>query len=69
MKTKPKYHNVRLRVSALDSNALCIVGAACAALRKAGVRSGEIEAFASDALSGDYNHVLRTTMGWVKLID
>lgn len=66
---KPKYHNVRLRVSSLDSNALCIVGTVCAALRKAGVGPGEVEAFASDAMSSDYNHLLRTTMRWVKLVD
>ena len=67
MKIEPKYHDVRLRLSTLDGNALGIVGAACAALRKAGVASKEIEIFADDALSGDYSHVLRTTAGWVQL--
>ena len=44
MKKHPKYNNVRVRLSTLDGNALGIVGAACAALKRAGVTSTEIEA-------------------------
>ena len=69
MKIEPKYRDVSLSLSTLDGNALGIVGAACTALRKAGVAGAEIETFADNALSGDYNKVLQTTAGWLTLTD
>ena len=34
-------------------------------LLKAKVANSEINAFYSEAMSGDYNHVIRTCMTWV----
>ena len=67
MKIGPKYTGVCLHLSALDGNALGIVGAARRALQTVGAAPEEIETFVEEALSGDYNHVLRTTAEWVGL--
>ena len=36
-----------------------------AALRAAGVTQEEIDAYFAEATSGDYDHLLHTTMAWV----
>jgi hypothetical protein len=36
-----------------------------AALRAAGVPQEEVDAFFAEATSGDYDHLLQTTMAWV----
>jgi hypothetical protein len=61
----PRYPAVRVQISGQDGNALMVIGSIQAALRKAGVTSAERSAFATEATSGDYNHVLRTAMAWV----
>ena len=69
MNIEPKYPDVVLNVGAVNGNAFGVVGAVGSALRKAGVAPREIETFSADAMSGDYNHLLRTAMRWVKFTD
>ena len=40
-------------------------GRTTAALRAAGVSQEEIDAYFAEATSGDYDHLLQTTMAWV----
>jgi hypothetical protein len=37
------------------------------AIRKAGATSVEVDEWYSEAMAGDYDHVVRTAMKWVKL--
>ena len=45
-----------------NGNAFSIIAKANAAARKAGWTQAQIDAYQQEAMSGDYNHVLRTTM-------
>ena len=53
------------RFSAPTGNAFAILGRTAAALRHGGVPQEEIDAFFAEATSGDYDHLLQTTMAWV----
>lgn len=37
------------------------------AIRKAGATSEEVKSWYDEAMAGDYDHVLRTAMKWVKI--
>jgi Domain of unknown function (DUF4314) len=63
--TGPRYPEVQVQLSGEDGNAFAILGRTTAALRQAGVPQGEIDAFFAEATSGDYDHLLQTTMAWV----
>lgn len=45
-----------------DGNGFFIVGRAMSAMHKAGYNKAIIEAYMEEALSGDYDHLLQTTM-------
>jgi hypothetical protein len=63
--SQPRHPQVRVQLSGEDGNAFAILGRTAAALRAAGVPSEEIDAFFAEATSGDYDHLLQTTMAWV----
>jgi Domain of unknown function (DUF4314) len=63
--TQPRYPEVQVQLSGEDGNAFAILGRTAAALRAAGVPQEEIDAFFAEATSGDYDHLLHTTMAWV----
>jgi Domain of unknown function (DUF4314) len=63
--TQPRYPEVQVQLSGEDGNAFAILGRTTAALRAAGVPSEEIDAYFAEATSGDYDHLLQTTMAWV----
>jgi Domain of unknown function (DUF4314) len=63
--TQPRYPEVQVQLSGQDGNAFAILGRTTAALRAAGVPSEEIDAYFAEATSGDYDHLLQTTMAWV----
>jgi hypothetical protein len=63
--SQPRYPEVQVQLSGEDGNAFAILGRTAAALRHAGVPSEEIDAFFAEATSGDYDHLLQTTMAWV----
>ena len=62
---QPRYPEVQVQLSGEDGNAFAILGRTSAALRAAGVSQEEIDAYFAEATSGDYNHLLHTTMAWV----
>lgn len=63
----PKYPNVEVQLTGEDGNAFFIIGKVQKALRRAGAGADEIKAFVDEAMSGNYNNVLRTAMKWVKV--
>ena len=63
--SQPRYPDIYIQLSGEDGNAFAILGRTAAALRAAGVPSEEIDAFFAEATSGDYDHLLQTTMRWV----
>jgi Domain of unknown function (DUF4314) len=63
--TQPRYPEVQVQLTGQDGNAFAVLGRTAAALRRAGVPPEEVDAFFAEATSGDYDHLLQTTMAWV----
>jgi Domain of unknown function (DUF4314) len=63
--TQPRYPEVQVQLTGQDGNAFAILGRTAKALRQAGVPEEEIDSFFAEATSGDYDHLLQTTMAWV----
>lgn len=63
--TEPKYPDIYVQLVGLDGNAFAILGRVCEALRKAGIPQKEEDAYFDEATSGDYDHLLATTLAWV----
>lgn len=61
----PKYPEIVVPLVGQDGNPMAIVGRTLAAMRSAGVSDEERKKYQEEALSGDYNNVLNTTMRWV----
>lgn len=59
-----KFPNVKVELVGQDGNAFAIMGRAINAARKAGVSKEDIEQYRQEAMSGDYNHLLVTTMDY-----
>ena len=60
-----KYPHVEVQLSGEDGNGFLIACRVRGALRRAGVPAEEREAFFTEALSGNYDHLLATCMKWV----
>lgn len=60
-----KYPGVKVQLSGEDGNAMAIIGRVRKALRRANVPDAELDKFAEEAMSGDYDNVLQTAMKWV----
>jgi len=63
----PKYPDVNVVLVGEDGNAFFILGKVMKALRRADVSPEEISEFQKEATSGDYDHLLQTTMQWVNV--
>jgi hypothetical protein len=63
-----KYPNIQVRLSEQDGNAFSIISRVRRAMLKSGVPPDEIEEFSTEAMSGDYDHLLQTAMKWVNVV-
>jgi hypothetical protein len=59
-----KYPQVKVRLVGEDGNAFSILGRCEREARRAGLDAKTRKAFADEATSGDYNHLLATVMEW-----
>lgn len=64
--TDVRFPDVTVQLAGLDGNAFSILGRVSQALRRAGVDQAEIDAFMSEATSGDFDHLLQTVMATVQ---
>ena len=62
-----KYPDIEVRLSGEDGNAFFIIGRVSKALKQAGVPADEVDEFLSEAMSGDYDHLLQTCIRWVEV--
>ncbi len=62
-----KYPDIEVQLSGEDGNPMMIVSRVGSAMRRAGIPEDERKAFAKEALSGDYDHVIQTAMAWVNV--
>lgn len=59
-------NDVTVNLVGEDGNAFSILGRVIQAMRKAGVDRETIDQYKEEATSGDYNHLLNTTMKYVE---
>jgi hypothetical protein len=64
----PKFPDVNVELVGQDGNAFSIIGRVRGALRDAG-HSDAASEFQAEAMSGDYDHLLRTVMDYVNVDD
>ena len=60
----PRYPHITVMLSGQDGNAFAVLGHCREAARDAGLADEEIAAFMDEAMTGDYDHLLQTTMRW-----
>lgn len=61
----PKYPEIYVPLVGEDGNAFAILGRVRRALSRAGIPKKEQDTYYKEATSGDYGHLLRTTLAWV----
>lgn len=59
-----KYPKVKVKLLGQNGNSLNLISLCSEAARKGKVPSDEIRNFREEAISGDYDHLLRTCMKW-----
>ena len=60
----PKHPTITVQLTGEDGNAFAILGRCKQAAKVGGLRDSEINAFVTEATSGDYDHLLQTAMRW-----
>ena len=58
--------NIKVKLTGTDGNAFAILGKVSDALKRAGYKD-EAKSFLEEAMSGDYNNLLRTCSEYVKV--
>jgi len=58
--------NIEVSLIGKDGNAFAVMGAVIQALKRGG-RQDLVEPYQNEAMAGDYNHLLRTTMEYVEV--
>lgn len=66
-KMSTKY-DIEVELVGHDGNAMSIIAEVSSALKRNDVPIEEVREFQNEAMSGDYNHLLRTAMSWVKVV-
>ena len=61
-------YDIEVQLVGNDGNAFAIIGKVGRALREANVEDKEIKLFYQEAMSGDYDNVIRTAMKWVVVL-
>jgi hypothetical protein len=63
-----KYPEVKaVKLVGEDGNAFSILARVMKAMKVAGLPKEVIDTYYAEATSGDYDHLLQTTCGWVKV--
>jgi hypothetical protein len=60
----PKHPDITVELAGHDGNAFSVLGRCHKAAQEAGLPENEIAAFMAEAVAGDYDHLLQTTMRW-----
>lgn len=62
---KCAHPEIEVKLLGEDGNAFAIMGKVTQAMKRAKVDRAEIDAYQAEAMSGDYDHLLQTTMRFV----
>jgi hypothetical protein len=60
-------YDITVSLIGKDGNAFGVLGTVSKALKAAGADKAEVDSYMKEAMSGDYNNLLRTTMDWVNV--
>lgn len=63
----PIYPDITVQLTGEDGNAFSIIGRVSTVMRRAAIPKEKIDAFRTEAMSGDYNGVLQTAMKYVNV--
>jgi hypothetical protein len=63
----PRYPDVQVKLIGHDGNAFAIMATVINAMKSHRLPKSEVEAFRREAMSGDYDNLLRTVTRWVSL--
>lgn len=63
--TTTRYPDIEVQLTGNDGNAMSIMTRVSRALRIAGVSDKEVNEYMAEAMSGDYDNVIYTSMQWV----
>ena len=58
-------YDITVNLIGKDGNAFGVLGTVSKALKAAGASTDEIDSYMKEAMSGDYDNLLRVTMDWV----
>lgn len=67
MPADTKYPDIEVQLTGRDGNAMSIMAAVAAGLRRNG-HGDEIDEFMGEAMSGDYDNVIATAGRWVSIL-
>ena len=67
MMTEPLYPEINVQLTGNDGNAFAVLANVKREMRTKGVPQEVIEGFLSEAMSGDYDHLLQTCAKWVSV--
>ena len=59
--------DVNVQLTGTDGNAFAIMGKVSKGILEAGGEKSDVTAFQDEAMSGDYDNLLRTCMEWVNV--
>jgi hypothetical protein len=62
---REKYPNIKVELVGNSGNAFAILGMVSKAMKRADIPEDEISKFKDEAMSGDYDNLLRVCMEWV----
>jgi hypothetical protein len=60
-----KYPHVSVKLAGEDGNAIAILSRVYKAMKRAGISRDKTDAFLKEAMSSDYDNMLRVCMKWV----
>lgn len=62
-----KYPHIDVQLTGQDGNAFMILGLVTRAMKNAKLTKAQIDEYRDEAMSGDYDHLLQTTMRYVNV--
>lgn len=67
--TVPKFPNVTVELTDMDSNVYALMGGTTRAMRRAGVAESDVDAFRDEAMASEsYDQVIQTIMRTVNVV-
>ena len=61
----PRYPKIKVKLTGINGNAWNLLGVMSKAMKKGKVTKEEVNLFTTEAMSGDYDHLLQVCMEWV----